>query len=323
MNTISQFILENLSLAISAHNSQPFKLKIESPSRWILKNDPNRALPVADPSGKDHDMSAGAYLELIDILLKTKQHKIQSWSKKDKDIEITISSMNDLAEVPAANAQWELAKNRFSFRGLATQKKSLQPWPNTSYSKYITHAPAIDAIAKIYDDVNYRFLMSPGYIEELYSWMRFSDSDANYFKDGLNVEAMALSSIESLGASLVMKPTVFRGLANIGVSKSLVLEKDKTKSASALLVIFASTSVNYIEQGRLFFKAWLDMTAAGFHGCPMSLLTDAHQEKNEIYSLLELNPSQHQLVNVLRACVLPNNYKRYRPARLDTKEIAE
>lgn len=323
MNDLKQFVLANLSLAISAHNSQPFKLKIESFNQWCLKSDPNRALPVADPMGKDHEMSAGAYLELIDILLRSKGHKIQNWSKNRKDIDFTIVPFDDSLAVSHAQERFELAKKRFSFRGQATEKKMLTSWPMTLNSKYVTEPSAINGIAKIYDDVNYRYLISPGYVEELYDWMRFSKGEHRYFKDGLNTEAMGLSSFEAIGAAFVMKPKIFRTLDQIGVSKLLVLEKDKTASASALMVIFADTHTDYVEQGRLFFRSWLDMTAQDFYGCPMSLLTDADKEKNEIYSLLGLNPSLHQLINVLRACVLPKNYTRYRSARLDVEEITE
>jgi hypothetical protein len=322
MSELNSYVIENLSLAISAHNSQPFKLRTSSPNHWVLLANPDRELPIADPQGKDRELSAGAYLELIDLLLKTKGRKIQKWESVGKNVDLHIQSESDPTVIEDAKKRMALALRRFSFRGQAKEKKNLSRWPVTSYSKYITDPSPIDQIARLYDDVNYRYLTSPGYIEELYKWLRFDSSDPYYLKDGLNIEAMALSGIEAMGASLVMKPAVFRSLSKIGISKSLVLENDKIKSASALLVIFCPKDTAFVEQGRLFYKAWLDMTELDLYGCPMSLLTDAEKEKEQIYSLLGLDPKRDQLVNVLRACVLPKNYKRYTPARLDSKEIS-
>lgn len=321
MSDLSSFITANLSLAISAHNSQPFTLKENTATEWTLTSEPARELPVADPHGKDHDLTAGAYIELIDILLKTHNRKIQNWTKRGKDIALFLSAEPSNDAKSQAVTKWDLAKKRFSFRGQTNEKKSLVQWPSTPYTKYITDEQVIDKTATIYDDVNYRFLVSPGYIEELYAWMRFRKSDPLYYKDGLNTEAMSLSAFEALGAAYIMHPHVFRFLGKIGMAKPLVLEKPKIKSASSLMIVYCPKGMSFIEQGRVFFNAWLEMTELGFWGCPMSLLSDAEHEKEELYKLFDLNTDQHQLINVLRACVLPKGYQRYHPARRDTTDV--
>ena len=193
MNEVERFVLSHLSLAISAHNSQPFTIHFESSKRWILKADSGRALPAADPHGKDHEMTAGAYIELIDILLGTHGLYIEEWKKMDHDVELAVSavSVSTRDEVrELAKNRLEMAKKRFSFRGLAAKKTELSLPKESSIYKYVADGSVIDRVARLYDSINYRYLVSPGYIEELYSWMRFKKSDPNFYLDGLNTQAM-------------------------------------------------------------------------------------------------------------------------------------
>lgn len=323
MENLKSFLCENLNLAISAHNSQPFKIKSISETDWAIVDIPTRALPVADPHGKDHDMTAGAYLELISLLLNTKGYELTNWDKVNKNFHFRISNTCAPEKVALSLKNFELAKKRFSFRGMPEKINTTQKWNASSFYFFLKEPKEIATVAEIYDRVNLRYLVSEGYIEELYQWLRFKKSDQNYLKDGLNIEAMGLSTVEALGAAQVMKPKVFRSLANLGFAKGLVAESGKIKKASALMVIHCPAGTNYVDQGRYFYRAWLAMTEMGYFGCPMSLLSDADKEKTEIYSSLGLDPKNKQLVNVLRACVLPSGYVRYQPARLIASEVSE
>jgi hypothetical protein len=205
--------------------------------------------------------------------------------------------------------------SRWSFRGAYQERKSVPlSLAQNSQFRCLENPDQIRKIASRYDQVNLKFLRKAGYIEELYSWMRWSPSDPNYFEDGLNTQAMALSHLESVCGRWIMRPKIYRTLDAFGLSKILVSEAAKILSSSFLFVILAPKSSSYEEQGRLFLKAWLELTKEEFFGNPLSLLTDDADAVLELREMLSLAEDQ-VIVNILRAGPLPKSVQMPKPAR--------
>jgi hypothetical protein len=309
--------LDQLKSSISAHNSQAFQVRRKDQTFQIWC-DPQRFLPVADPHHKDLKMSLGALWETAEILLGQEGQCLKL--KKINWDEDSLKGLKPAAEfeiekTAQASMLFSFLASRWSFRGPFKERKAA-PISLTQNSQYrcIENPDQIKKIAARYDDVNLKFLRKAGYIEELYSWMRWSPSDPKFFEDGLNTEAMALSSIESLGGRWIMKPKIFRALDSLGLSKMLVSEAPKIQSSSFLFVILAPQASNYEEQGRIFLRGWLELTREAFFGNPLSLLTDDADAVGELREMLSLKEDQ-VIVNILRAGPLPIGIQMPRPAR--------
>lgn len=305
---IKEFIEKYTAFAISAHNVQPFDFKLIDHSVEVVV-DPERHLPAADPKEKDLRMSFGALFETLSI----------AGAHEGFELKYEISGKNqwriDFKE--AAKKQHELYEflsKRFSFRGVFKKQDILNNLMNSKESHlfFDTQLETKKKIAQKYDEVNMRSLLQPGYIEELYTWLRLSRKHKNWSTDGLNAEAIALSSIEASGAKILMHPKVLRGLS--GVIKHFIPEAPKIISAPYLVAIAAPNDLSEIECGRLFLRSWLQLTELHLFGNPLSILTDYKDSTDLVMETFRI-PNHLKLVNVIRCGLLPDGYLRYPAAR--------
>ena len=315
MSDLEIFILKNLSLGISAHNSQPFLFSFSKSEKVIISVNASRKLPFADPHEKDLQMSLGATVETLNTILQSKGFQIQ---------EIQLGSNLESAQVSYQKSAkteskgFDLLEKRFSYRGAFEASPALAVENEVSL-QFTKDKSVIQKIARLYDDVNYSFMIKPGYLGELYFWLRFTKSNPRWMTDGLNAEAMSLGRIESFGGSFVMKPFVFSILDKLGLGRLLIEEGSKIKSAPYLVAIYSEKKLDHFDQGRLFLKAWLRLTELGLYGSPLSLLTDDPAAVKTVLELLQLPPTA-TLVNVLRVGNLPKKFKPYSRARLSSQE---
>jgi hypothetical protein len=321
---VKEFLLDSTRFAVSAHNSQPFRFRFEG-SRILVFVASDSHLPAADPTEKDLRMSLGALFETWDISLSAQNFQIsllQGPTERAKDNE-TYAIFDVQQSERRQDPLYACLDKRFSYRGKFSEiidtnilKQQLVKFGfrivQDSKDKQLT--------AQLYNKVNLKFLLKKGYVEELYSWMRFSKKDDRWSKDGLNSESLALSLIESAGASVVLKPKVFRFLNKLNMAGVLVDEADKITSAPFLVAIPAPKDTSDFEKGRLFLRFWLKLTDLGLFGAPLSLLTDSEEAVETLKPVFGLSSSE-DFVNILRVGRLPKNYSRYEPARLSTEEL--
>lgn len=305
---IKEVVDKYAHFAISAHNVQPFDFQLNENSVEVLV-DPLRFLPAADPKEKDLRMSFGALFETLSIAASNEgfELKYESTGKNQWRIEFKV--------VPKApHDLYDFLSKRFSFRGAFKKQDILKNLMSTKETHLFFNTNSDDKmkIAKKYDEVNVRSLMQPGYIEELYSWLRFSRKHKNWAIDGLNTEAIALNSIESFAASSIMQPKLFRSLSEI--VKYLIPEEPKIMSAPYLVAIAAPLDLSEIECGRLFLRSWLQLTELNLFGNPLSILTDFKDSTDLAVEVFKI-PNGLKLVNVIRCGLLPEGYQRYQAAR--------
>jgi hypothetical protein len=147
--------------------------------------------------------------------------------------------------------------------------------------------------------------------------MRLSRHDPRYGRDGLNAEAMALGSVEAMGASLVLGP-LFPLLKRLGLAEPLTRERSKTASG-AIALFHRPLGEDPLETGRAFYRAWLSMEAQALGACPISVLADWPVSNAALLARHPL-PAGRRLVNVFRLGRVPPDAASHR-ARLPVAEL--
>lgn len=314
-------ILKAATASISAHNVQPFRLAFPSEDQIEVHVDFSRLLPVGDAHFKDLRQSLGAFVETLHIALSAQGFDVQALEIKDQpELNQPIAKLK-IQKGAGRDVLVDQLQQRFSYRGKFPQKKSVAEKIINGERftlEFLTEAKDLKDISTLFDNVNYHFLTLPGYIEELYSWMRFSPSHPRWSTDGLNTESMSLSGVEAWGASVVLKAGVFKALAKIRMAKPLVSEAGQIQSASALAVILCDSDKDF-DKGRAFMRAWLTLTQMGLYGAPLSLLTDDKKALGVVAS--KINTKGKHIVNILRVGPLPTGYKKPASARLPWQEL--
>ena len=148
--------------------------------------------------------------------------------------------------------------------------------------------------------------------------MRLSPLHPLYDIDGLNREAMQISSFEAKAAGVVLKFPVFEALAGIGLGKPLVSELDKTLTATAIVLFLAEPGHSPTEIGRCFYRRWLELTEMGLVGWPMAVIADNMEINTQVRERFYIKGQN--LINAWRVGRAPQGV-RIPPARLTPEQL--
>jgi nitroreductase len=310
-------------LAPSVHNVQPSRWR-RAGDRLLLLGDPSRAIPVADPAGRDWRLSHGAHLEGLALALAARGLRFA---------EITLQAaapapggLVPIAECAVATTTMSPAEpvaTRMSWRGSfkpvdAETQADLARLAARDDCTLVTDRNAIAEIARLADRAALYFLRDGSHRAELLKWLRLSRAHRRYARDGLNAEAMQLSSFDAWGAGLVLGP-LFRPLDSIGLAAPLVRDTAKTSSAAAIVLFHRPAGEDAFESGRAFYRAWLAMERHRLKGCPMSVLADWDQSRETLAQRYAV-PRDRHIVSVFRIG-RPDGTPRAARARLPVDEL--
>lgn len=297
--------LDEARLAPSVHNVQPTRWHLAG-DRLLLLGDPTRAIPVADPAGRDWRLSHGAHFEGLALALAARGARLaEPQLLSDAPVEngfVPVAACQ-LDAGPVERPQ-EPVQTRMSWRGgfkpvdSETRAALAQFAKERSDCTLVTGRSEISEIAQLADRAGIHFLRDDAHRAELIEWLRLSRAHPRYHRDGLNAEAMQLSGIEAFGAGLVLG-ALFRPLDRIGLAAPLVRETGKTSSAAGIVLFHRPAGEDAFVSGRTFYRAWLAMERAGLKGCPMSVLADWDESRDALARRFAV-PAERHIVSVFR-----------------------
>lgn len=303
-------LIAEASLAPSVHNIQPTRWRLLAADTVLLLEDGQRRLPAADPTGHDVRLSHGAALEGLSLACSRHGLRIAQVVLDDQldeasrlrviaRLTLALGGMEDpLAAAVAGRRSW---RGRF-LAADAEIRDAIGKLAAAPDLLLIPPGSAVAEIAELADRAGFHFLREDAHRRELLAWMRLSRRHPRYGRDGLNAEAMALGSIEAIGASLVLGP-LFPLLQRIGLAEPLTQERAKTASG-AIALFHRPQGEDLLETGRAFYRAWLAMTARGLAACPISVLAD-WPVSNAALAQRHPLPAGRRLVNVFRVGRIP------------------
>jgi hypothetical protein len=297
--------LAEARLAPSVHNVQPSRWRLAG-NRLLLLGDPSRAIPVADPAGRDWRLSHGAHLEGLSLALGARGARlidIQMLAAQPRpDGLVPIAECNVAPD--AGPPSREPVGGRTSWRGAfkvadaEIQSDLARLGAERDDCTLVTDRSSIAQIARLADRAALYFLRDDRHRAELMEWLRLSRAHPRYTQDGLNAEAMQLSPIEAWVAGLVLG-VLFRPLDRVGLAAPLVGETSKTSSAAAIVLFHRPAGEDAFLSGRAFYRAWLAMERCGLKGCPMSVLADWDESRDALARQYAI-PADRHIVSVFR-----------------------
>ncbi len=312
--------------APSVHNIQPARYRFSEDGAIAVLEDRRRRLPVADPGGADNWRSLGAAAEGMVMALSSRGIASNVvWTEAD-----TAEPLRVVARVTAAGDATpdklrSFVPRRFTWRGAFAQRdgaalNGLDKLRDAGDLKLVEERHAIADLAKAYDAANLALMRDTAYRLELRSWMRLSRLNANWSRDGLNAQAMALSGLEAFGADVVLGKRAFPMFDRMGIAGPLTGEAARVRSAAAIGLFHRPVGEHEFDTGRRFYRLWLEITAAGLTLCPMSVLADAPDSARRLKAQFGLDDSR-KLVNVFRIGCMPARAKAPRRARLPAHKL--
>ena len=327
---LQQAIVREANRAPSVHNTQPTRWSFRG-NQIILYVDESRLLDVGDPTRQDAGVSCGAALEGTAIALSRHRMGIQSvedrWGSgsSDRRSGLTIAARLSLREVSSIDPLASFVEKRFTWRG------SFDPAPESVIDRFAEWSTGCDSItfvsggsdladiADLNDAGSLGVFRDRPYREELLSYMRLSRKHPRSLIDGLNLDAMQLSSLEGYLAGLALRHPVFEGIDALGLSRMIVSERSKTLTASGVAFFSMPIETSPITAGRAFYRCWLHFTRLGVAAWPMAVLADDPQTAELCKSRFAI-PATHRLINAFRVGAVDAR-KQPAPARLPVDEL--
>ncbi|HUF69717.1 MAG TPA: hypothetical protein VMM79_13825 [Longimicrobiales bacterium] len=327
-------VVAEAARAPSAHNTQPARWSFRSDGQVVLFEDPHTRLPIADPRGKDAMIGLGAAFEGMCLALSKRGlglgEPMMSGSIADREgddseadlVEVararlrTTDSVDPLGEFTGVRRTWRGRFDAGFEENRACLRETVRSFRDATA---ITDAGEIDETASMHDAAAWRFMQQPEYQRELYRWMRFTDRDTRWTRDGLTADCLGLSPAAGSAARVLFRPRWFTVLRTLGLARPILAERAAVRSATGLVILDCGLGGHWFQGGRDLYRCWLELTRSGLSACPMSALVDDPRSERWLRERYGIRDDVW-IVNVLRVGPTPRQAVP-RSARLPAAEL--
>jgi len=276
-------ILYHASLAPSGHNSQPWRVRIESLDKWGVEADAERRLPAVDPDNRELLLSIGAFVENLSLAAGA--------MGRETDIQILASGRHDRDVV-------RIVFEKTRSTGYPLEKIRLRRTVKHGFSAAELSCTAVDSFSRLAGGRLFYFPRGSSHAQcmrdaavesfriqagrddaqrELVGWLRLSDRAARQYRDGLTTEGMEIRGLKGWYLRHLAAPADF--LAPSFRRKSVDITARLAAEGGGWMVITSpgNTVADLIETGRRFQRIAL---AARKHGVGIQPMTQVLEEKS-------------------------------------------
>ena len=296
-------ILRLESLAPSGHNAQPWTVTLVEPQRWIIGSERTRWLPAVDPNNRELLLSIGAFLE--NLLLAANHYGYCS----EYRVEATNPEESDLLEVrlqndTAISYQLENMSMRRTVRSgylnrelrsedLRRLTDDLSEWhyyqAGSAQAKYLAEATI---------EANRNQASRDDAQMELASWIRWSNRDAERFRNGLTPESMDITGFAGwfVRTFYDREKVMTEDFRRAGVDR--VGEQVQQGAGWLVVVSPDSEMATLIETGRTFQRLFLRVRNRSVAIHPMTQALEEKPWREQIASQLGIQGQVQLLLRV-------------------------
>jgi len=196
-------ILHYASLAPSGHNSQPWRVRIESADTWIIEADGGRRLPCVDPDNRELLLSLGAFVENLslaaDALGRRAEIAVIAASPHDRDV-LRVVLRTGSASGKSLNLLTTRRTVKHGHRPKEISSDDVAALSHQAGGGLFYFPRASSHAACIRDAAVESFRIQAACDDaqrELVRWLRLKNSDALRHRDGLTPEGMEIQGFNN------------------------------------------------------------------------------------------------------------------------------
>jgi hypothetical protein len=272
----------------SAHNTQPWRIRVIAPRKADVLYDPTRLLPSTDPNGAFCTVGLSIFVEYLTVALQSAGFSVHT-EYADGPLALSSTTLERFASLRLTPAR---ATPGYDCGLLLKRQTSRLP-----YDGIPVEDGALRAMNTIADEANHRFGSSSdaGFVRwvldlnrdtlfsdvsdastrtELRRWLRYTEAQADASKDGLSSRCL------NVRGSLLQR--FFEDNAQWGngwratvAGNALLNSMRGTRTVAWWSGPFA-TQTDWIAAGRVLSRTWLELTRRGISLHPFgSVITNA------------------------------------------------
>ncbi|GAA1676974.1 nitroreductase [Fodinicola feengrottensis] len=264
--------------APSAHNTQPWTLNYQD-SAIDIGWDRACELPAGDPTGRDLQLSLGAFVETALVVAGSAGLPIDfTPDHGDHRIGRLMDAAGPYASPFTADDVRKRASNRGAYEP-GQLDESLLAELNALASTAGGAVRAVgtrDVAALLYEADRHLFSSVP-VTKELAEWVRLARTHPSYHRDGLSDRALALSRAEAAGLHAAL--AVHRPLHRLGLATALAAASKSLLAYDGTAIVLVGPPESDVDTqvtfGRVLMRIWLTLSSHGFANHPLSQIIDA------------------------------------------------
>jgi hypothetical protein len=290
-------LIHHAVMAPSGHNTQPWKFRMKGNSILIFP-DLSRRLPVVDPLDRELYISLGCALGNLVIAAGNEGYRaLVCYSFEGGAISVNLEPADDKANddwlfnaIPIRQSTRRLYDEQ-SIPEADVERLASLPLEQGVSAVFVTDPEKIEEIIELVKEGNSIQTNDRNFMQELISWIRFNEAEANLYRDGLSLKAMGNPSLPRLIGKLFMK--FF--LNAKGQSKK---DEKYIRSSSALMVILSENDDmdSRINTGRSFERLALCATALGIKNAHINQPCEVPELKKKLQNILSAGSMHPQLL---------------------------
>jgi hypothetical protein len=266
-------IIRYATLAPSAHNTQPWKFGVEGHTVRLFP-DLSRRMPYSDPDDRELFISLGCAVEHFVRAARQAGYETEVeyrlTGSPDECILLTLRPTGVREEDPLFQVIPLRHHNRRPYEDRVIPAADLNrleqlPLERGVSLQVLTGRKDVEQIVEIIRAANDILLRNRGFVDELMSWVRFSDASIARHLDGLSARAIGAPTIpDRLGRLIVGRL--------ISPAMQSNMDAKKIRTAQAIMVVFAEGTEreDWLDVGRSFARVMLCATTLGFWGAHLN-----------------------------------------------------
>lgn len=302
VDEVAARILSYAALAPNGHNTQPWRVRVSEPRRWLLMADLARRLPAVDPTDRELRLSLGAFLENLSLAAASLGLAVTV------DGAVAWPAVAELHLTPGPVSDYPLA--RLELR--RTYRNSLLPQPIDRPAVQTLLAAAGDALffpraasqgkllAETTVEANRHQTWRNDAQQELARWIRFSDAEVEAACDGLSPATMELTGIGGWYVRHFMDASDVNGRR---FRQGGIEATERQVNACAGFMIISSrggSTAELLETGRRFERMALLARELGIGIHPMTQILEESPWRERIASELHLTDTPQFILRLGR-----------------------
>jgi nitroreductase len=299
LDPVSCELLYLASLAPSAHNSQPWEIRVASPDRWYVALAPSRRLPVVDPADREAKLSVGAFVEnlkqagdyygrpveLAAIGDETEQGLAVLFVGSSDARAVDLNALRRRRTLHAAFAPRRLRRGHVDelLRGVGDARYFP---PGSPEARWLDEAT--------YEANRAQTERQPA-MEELARWIAWSDSEARDRRLGLTPASMEIDGLAGWWTRHFYDPDDV--VTERFRQRTLARVRDKLAGSGGWIAVWSEdgSSEALLDAGRRCERLWLRARVLDVGVHPMSQALEEPPWREDIANLLDTGPVQFLL----------------------------
>jgi hypothetical protein len=215
LDKVRNAVLYYASLAPSGHNSQPWYLRVLDQNEWVIGVDPLRRLPAVDPHNRETLLSIGAFAENLVAAAGTfglnTELEVLAADPFEQDILKVYLSPAKAVDYPLQRIAGRMTvKHGYLPAEIKKDDLDVLSKPFNGQMFYFPRGSEhADCIAEGAVEYFRRQSQRDDAQQELVTWLRLSNADADRYRDGLTVEDMEIQGFKGWFVRNFVKPEDF------------------------------------------------------------------------------------------------------------------